>query len=131
VDEHVTLMREGDADQRFGIVLSGQVEVSIDGRRVLALGPGEVFGEQAWLDHLEHRHMMTAVSLEPSTYLEINPPALALATDEVQDLFRRQVSTVVVRRLADMARVAAQQAEPAVRGDYTATGGLDLQLVED
>lgn len=131
VDEHVTLMREGDADQRFAIVLSGQVEVSIDGRRVLTLGPGEVFGEQAWLDHLEHRHMMTSVSLEPLTYLEINPPALALATDEVQELFRRQVSTVVVRRLADIARVAARDGEPAIRGDYTATGGLDLQLVED
>lgn len=130
-DEHVTLMRQGDADQRFGIVLSGQVEVSIDGRRLLALGPGEVFGEQAWLDHLEHRHMMTAVSLEPMTYLEINPPALALATDEVQELFRRQVSTVVVRRLAEIGRIACMQGPPAVRGDYTATGGLDLQLVED
>lgn len=130
-DEHVTLMREGDADQRFGIVLSGEVEVSIEGRRVLALGAGEVFGEQAWLDHLEHRHMMTAVSLTPLTYLEINPPALALATEEVQELFRRQVSTVVVRRLAEIGRVAAQQGAPAVRGDYTATGGLDLQLVED
>lgn len=75
--------------------------------------------------------MMTAVSLEPMTYLEINPAALALATDEVQELFRRQVSTVVVRRLAEVSRALAKHCEPAIRGDYTATGGLDLQLVED
>ncbi|MDO9598280.1 MAG: protein kinase [Azoarcus sp.] len=130
-DEHVTLMRERDADQRFGIVLSGRVELSIEGRKVLELGTGEVFGEQAWLDHLEHRHMMTSVSLEPLIYLEINPAALALATEEVQELFRRQVSTVVVRRLADVSRALAKHGAPATRGDYTATGGLDLQLVED
>lgn len=130
-DECVTLMRERDADQRFGVVLSGRVELSIGGRKVLELGPGEVFGEQAWLDHLEHRHMMTSVSLEPLTYLEINPAALALATEEVQERFRRQVSTIVVRRLAEVARAFSEHSEPATRGDYTATGGLDLQLVED
>ncbi|NMG69004.1 serine/threonine-protein kinase [Parazoarcus communis] len=130
VGEHITLMRERDADQRFGIVLSGRVELSIEGRRILELGVGEVFGEQAWLDHLEHRHMMTVVTLEPLTYLEINPAALSLATEEVQERVRREVSTRIVRRLADVARALSAHCEPATRGDYTATGGLDLQLVE-
>lgn len=131
VDEHVTLMHERDADQRFGIVLSGRVELSIEGHKVLELGPGEVFGEQAWLDHLEHRHMMTAVSLETMTYIEINPAALALASDEVQERFRRQVSTIVVRRLAEVSRGLSRHNGPATRGNYTATGGLDLQLLAD
>lgn len=131
VDEHVTLMREGASDQRFGIVLDGRVEESIDGRRVIQLGVGELFGVQAWLDHLEHRHMMTVVSLQPLTYLEINPAALALASEEVLERFHRVVSTVVVRRMAEIARRAAEGAPAAVRGDFTATGGLDLQLLED
>src|SRR5690606_25766215 len=61
VDKHVTLIREGDTDQRFGIVLDGSVELSVDGRRVAELGHGEVFGAQAWLDHLEHKHSMSVV----------------------------------------------------------------------
>jgi non-specific serine/threonine protein kinase len=98
---------------------------------VTELGKGEVFGEQAWLDSLEHRHMLTVVSLESLTYLEINPAALALASDEVVERFRTQVSTIVVRRLADIARALSKHTGGAVVGDYTATGSLDLRLVED
>lgn len=130
-ESHVTLMREGEADQRFAIVLEGKVELSISGRKVTELGKGEVFGEQAWLDRIEHRHMLSVVSLAPLTYLEINPAALTLASDELVERFRAQLATVVVRRLADVARIAAQHAGAAVVGDYTATSGLDLRLLDD
>lgn len=131
VDEHVTLVHERDPDQRFGIVLEGRVELSIDGRRVFEFGVGEVFGEDAWLDEREHRRKITVVTLTPLTYLEINPAALALATDEVRENFRKEVATVLVRRFAELAKTVAQQQAPATQGDYTATGGLDLQLVDD
>jgi non-specific serine/threonine protein kinase len=130
-DERTTLMRERDADQRFGIVLEGEVEISVDGRRVARYGPGEFFGELAWLDSIDHRHLMSVVAVTATTYLEINPAALALATDEVRELFRTLLSTVVAKRLGAAARELAKQGEPAVRGDFTATGGLDLQLVDD
>ena len=130
VERHVSLVREGDSDQRFGIVLDGSVELSIEGRRVIELGVGEVFGAQAWLDHIEHRHMMSVVSLSPLTYLEINPAALALASEEVLERFRRELATVIVRRLALAARQLSAAGPPAVRGEFTATGGLDLQLLE-
>jgi non-specific serine/threonine protein kinase len=130
-DEHTTLMRERDADQRFGIVLEGEVEISVDGRRVARYGPGEFFGELAWLDSLDHRHLTTVVTVVATTYLEINPSALALASDEVRELFRTLLSTVVARRLGAAARELAKHGEAAVRGDFTATGGLDLQLVDD
>ena len=130
VDKNVALVREGDADQRFAIVLDGRVELSIGGRKVADLGRGEVFGEQAWLDNLEHRHMLSAISLEPLTYLEINPAALALASDEVVERFRTQVSTVVVRRLAGIARNLSQHMPAAAVGEYTATGALDLRLLD-
>ena len=130
VGQHVSLVREGDNDQRFGIVLEGMVELSIEGRRVMELGAGEVFGAQAWLDQLEHRHMLSAVSLTPLTYLEINPSALALASEEVLECFRRELGTVMVRRLAQVAKLLSAGGSPAVRGDFTATGGLDLQLLE-
>lgn len=130
-DGRTTIYRENEADQRFGVVLEGQVEVSVEGRRVTRLGPGEIFGELAWLDSKDHRHLNTIITAEPTTYLEISPAALALATDEVRDRFREQISTVVAKRLGEAARRLAAQGEEAVRGDFTATGGLDLQLVDD
>lgn len=131
VDKHVTLVREGDTDQRFGIVLDGSVELSVDGRKVMELGHGEVFGAQAWLDHLEHKHSMSVVSLTPLTYLEINPSALALASEEVLERFRRQLTTVIVRRMAQLAKRMSEDGPPAVRGEFTSTGGLDLQLIDN
>jgi non-specific serine/threonine protein kinase len=131
VDERTALIRERDADQRFGVVIDGEVEVSVEGRRVHRLGAGEVFGEGAWLDSVDHRHLSSVISVVRTTYIEINPAALALATEEVQGLFRKLLSTIIVKRLAAASRELARHGEPAVSADFTATGGLDLQLVED
>ena len=61
-DSNTLLMREGDSDQRFGIVIDGRVEVSVDGQRVSEVSYGEVFGELAYLDEQDHKHMYTAVT---------------------------------------------------------------------
>lgn len=125
------LYREGDSDQRFGMVLEGEVEISIDGRQVACLGAGEVFGELAWLDSVDHRHLATIISIEPTTYIEISPAALALATEEVLELFRSRLATVVTKRLAATARELSRGKAAAVRAEHTASGGLDLQLVDN
>jgi len=130
VGSDLGLMREGDMDQRFGIVLEGKVELSIEGRRVLEVGPGEVFGEQAWLDQLEHRQLLSAVSLDELSYLEVNPAALALASEEVLERFRRQLGTVAARRLAAVSRQAAVHAPAAVRAVRAAPIAHDLQIVD-
>ncbi|THF66878.1 cyclic nucleotide-binding domain-containing protein [Pseudothauera nasutitermitis] len=131
VDEFTTLMREGDADQRFGLLLDGEVEISVKNRRVMRLGPGEVFGEQAWLDHRDHRQSLSVITTRPSTYLDVSPAALALATEEVRERFRDRLTTCLVERMAALAERASAGAEEAARGNYTATAGLDLRLVED
>ena len=131
VEAGALLMREGDADQRFGIVVEGEVEVSVEGRRVSGLGAGEVFGELAWLDSLGHRHMTTVVAIRRTNFIEVNPAALALASDELRDLFRTTLCTVVAKRFAAAARELAKHGDPAVAGEFTTSNGLDLQLVED
>lgn len=131
VEAGALLIREGDADQRFGIVVEGEVEVSVEGRRVVRLGTGEVFGELAWLDNLSHRHMTTVVAVERTIFLEVNPSALALASDELRELFRTTLSTVVAKRFGAAVRELAKQGETAVVGEFSTSGGLDLQLVED
>ncbi|MBL0284767.1 MAG: protein kinase [Zoogloea sp.] len=129
-DSNTLLMREGDSDQRFGIVIDGRVEVSVDGQRVSEVSYGEVFGELAYLDEQDHKHMYTVVTTTTTTYLELNPAALSLATDECQDAFRRRLVTVVARRLGSAYRELAKTGAPAER--ITASGfGMELQLLDN
>jgi len=136
VPGHVRLIKEGDTEQRFGVLLEGRVELSVMGRRVMELGPGTIFGESAWLDRIHHRQTMSVVSLEPLTYLEINPAALILATEEVQEAFQQEVAFVVAHRLGALALVhsehcgAATEATAAASGSF-ATRMTGWRLLED
>ena len=130
VDANTLLIREGDSDQRFGIIVEGRVEMSVDGHRVCELAYGEVFGELAFLDQQEHRHSCTAVATTGTVYLEINPSALSLATDECQDAFRSRLVTIVARRLGQAYRELSKDGPPAER--ITVSGfGMELQLVDN
>ena len=129
-DSNTLLMREGDSDQRFGIVIDGRVEVSVDGQRVSEVSYGEVFGELAYLDEQDHKHMYTVVTTTTTTYLELNPAALSLATDECQAAFRSRLVTIVARRLGSAYRELAKTGAPAER--ITASGfGMELQLLDN
>lgn len=130
VKASTTLMREGDQDQRFGLIIEGRVELSVSGRRIIELGEDEVFGETAFLDELGHKHLYTVVTLADTTYLEINPAALALSTEESQDLFRRRLTTALTKRLGLLSAELARNAPAATRGTALAPGA-DLQLVDD
>ncbi len=130
-EPNTLLYKEGDADQRFGVVLEGEVELSVQGRAFVRISPGEVFGELAWLDNLDHKQLLTAIAASPLTYIEIRPSALALATDEVRERFRDLLSTQIAKRLANAAREVSLSHPEALRPDQTATTGIDLQLVDN
>lgn len=128
-DADTVLVREGEGDQRFGIIVKGQVEVSMDGRRVAELGEGEVFGELAYLN-AQHKHTGCVVSITPVTFLEVHPAALALATEEIQDRLRRELMARVATRLAAASHELARYGPPARRGSGYLPG-TELQLVDD
>ncbi|MDR1227756.1 MAG: protein kinase [Azoarcus sp.] len=119
----VKLVGEGGTGQRFGVLLEGRVELSLGGRRMMELGPGTVFGEMAWLDRVEHRQTLSVVSLEPLVYLEINPSALALASDEVQKIFCQKVAAAVAYRLGVIAAAHAKHCPPATEGNSDTASG--------
>ena len=132
IKEMSTIFVEGGSDDRFGVLIEGELELSVEGRVALTAGPGEIFGELAWMDELEHKHVMTAVAKTKLTYIEINPSALSLATEEVQALFQKAVASVTARRLGDALKRLAVYGESAMEGSAVTTGiSGALKLVED
>ena len=120
VDAGHTIYREGDDNTRFALVLEGDVSLSISGQRVGHAGAGTLVGELAWLDRASGRQACTATAVGRTQYVEINPAALALASDELQQLLRERVGGAVAHRLTAALRVFAKEralvAQQARRG---------------
>ena len=125
VSEKVALIREGDNNRLFGVVVTGFVEVSVEGRAVCRLGSGEVVGEMAYLHPCETKRTSTVVTLGPTLFLEINSAALDLGSDEVLERFHKTLVAKVIARLRGANKALAKLGQPAVRG---ISAGCDLEL---
>jgi len=133
----VAILREGEINRVFGMVVEGYVEVSIAGRTLCRLGVGEVIGEVAYLHPTRDERSATVVTLENSLFLEINAAALALASEELQERMRAALLGRMIDRMREVNRIAAGQGTPAVESAQSlmvgstraAPGsGLDLEL---
>ncbi len=129
-EANTAIIREGDQDQRFGLLIEGTVELAAGGKQICQIEAGDAFGETAYLDGVDHKHIFSVTSLTNVTFLEVNPAALALATEETLEAFRARLTTSMTRRLALLAGVVSEHAPAATRGKGMASG-LDLQLVDD
>ncbi|MDO6387986.1 serine/threonine-protein kinase [Uliginosibacterium sp. 31-12] len=125
------IVREGTTDQRFGILLEGEVELSINGKAVSVIGPGDCFGETAYLDSINHRQVCSVVSKNFVRYLEITPAALALTSEECLEHFRERLMTTVVQRMARADARLAEQGAPALRAVNVTSSSMELTLVDD
>jgi non-specific serine/threonine protein kinase len=131
IEAGTTLMREGDSDSRFGVVLEGEVEISCGGKRLRVMGPGEVVGEAAYLNAFEHKRHISAVALTRVSFLEVNPSALQLASEECLEHFRERLVTIASRRLAEAEkRLAAGGESVTLAPKAPKISALDMQLVE-
>jgi serine/threonine protein kinase len=133
--ENAVMMREGDTDNRFGLIVSGEAQVSVGGRLLAELGASDVVGEMGYLDPKHARRSATVIATSPIIFLEINPSALSLASEECLEHFRAQlISTVVQRLIRANAALAAQGEQvmlPTESGFCVAGVGLDLELAPD
>lgn len=119
VSPNVALIREGERNKLFGIIVSGCVEISVDGKALCRLGSSEPVGEVAFLHPSSDVRHATAVTLEPTLFVEINAAALALSSEELLERMRGALLTRLIRRLREVNKIAATLGQPAVQ----ATGG--------
>ncbi len=131
IEARISLIKEGSSDSRFGIIAEGQVEVSVNGRKVAELGPGDVFGESAFLDQQDKRQTASVSTITSVSYLEVNPAALDLSSEECLDRFRQRLTSIAIRRLAAAQRELARYGGPAQTVRDSNSAGFELQLVGD
>ena len=121
----VVLIREGEKNRIFGVVVDGFVEVSVDGRSICRLAAGEVVGEMAYLHPSDSTRSATVVTLEPTLFLEINSAALDLSSDELVERFNKTLTARVLGRMRSANQALAKLGQSAVQGRRT---GCDLEL---
>lgn len=134
MDAEELMCREESSERRLWLVVEGEVEVSLEGRRLAVVGPGEPVGELAYLDTLPDaepkRCNVTGVTLTKAICLEYNPAALALATDDCLEKFRQLLISAAVRRLAKAQREQAKRGQTAIK-PRDPLAGLELALLDD
>ena len=127
----ILLMREGDEESGFGIIIEGEVEVSVEDRVICRLGVGEVVGEMAYLNPDSPRRCASIVTLTPITYLDVNNAALALATEECFERFQKKLVATAIRRLVAADHSLASHGEQAHKPAASDRLEIELELVPD
>jgi len=136
VGKKVALMREGEANQIFGILTAGEVEVSVAGKVICRLGVGEPVGEMSYLYKRDPTHSATVVALTPCRLLEISMAALALASEELQERMQDALVSRVVQRVRQankrLAKIGAAASQPdEVIGEADVKGKFSLELAPE
>ena len=98
VHESRPLMIEGEEGSNFGVIIEGEVEVSLKGRQLAVYGPGEVVGELAFLSQGPSKRNTTVIAMVDTVYLEVNAAAYALASEECQEHFKQLIVGTLMRR---------------------------------
>lgn len=129
------LIREGERNKLFGVVISGSVEISVEGRILCQLGASEPVGEVAFLHPTDDLRHATVLTLEKTVFLEINAAALSLSSEELLGRMRDTLLARLIRRMREVNKVAAAQGEVSAKlagaSSMTRTqpgGGLRLEL---
>jgi MFS family permease len=93
------VIRQGDPGHRFYLVADGEVTVSVDGRQIADLGPGDFFGEIALLRNAPRNATVTAagpvhlLALERAEFLDAVTGSHAASQAADQAVDRRLAET--------------------------------------
>lgn len=113
VDEGVVeaghfLMRQGTSGRQAMVIVEGQARVVVDGTEVAAVGPGDIIGEVAMLDHSFRCASVVAVTrtrvlaVGPSQWGDFvgHPTVLSLLTRQLAGRVRDADALIAARPVA-------------------------------
>jgi serine/threonine protein kinase len=91
------IVRQGDMDDRFYVIVAGQVDVDADGHSVGVLGVGDCFGESSSVP--DARRQATIRSKSPVTLLQVSSTLLETLSASCQLRFNRMFLRTLIQRL--------------------------------
>ena len=95
VPEGKVLITQGERGREFFVIVSGEVEVRRDGKKLTTLGPGSFFGEMALLSNRPRTATVTV--LTPLRVLVIADRAFVDLLDSMPDLWLKVARALVER----------------------------------
>jgi len=101
VPEGKVLAQQGTPGREFYVILEGKAGVSIDGRDVAILGPGDFFGEMALLD--QGLRVATVTAETPMEVAVLDPREFATLVEEHPGVARK-IMKGLAQRLRDSER---------------------------
>ncbi len=92
-----TIIKEGEVDNSFYVLLSGAVTIEKDGRHIGVLRQGDCFGEMGYLSQIERT--ATVKAKNDVTLIKVNAITLDKAEEGTQLRFLKTVVKTVISRL--------------------------------
>jgi serine/threonine protein kinase len=103
------IIREGDHGDSFYLLISGEVDVTLDGSQLNVIKPGGCFGEILYFAEHAERRTTTITARNEVTIIEIRAETLRNATDACQVGFNKAFMRVLIERLMQANRQLAQR----------------------
>jgi len=97
------IVREGELDERFYIIVSGNVEVMTGGRAIGTLGAGECFGEASYVQGTRRSASICAGS-EGVTVIRVSATLLEQASTACQLRFNKVFLRSLIQRLQSVGK---------------------------
>jgi eukaryotic-like serine/threonine-protein kinase len=93
------MMREGEQGDFFCMVIQGEVRVTKNKKLLSVLGPGECFGEMAYLSLSGHERGATVTAARDSIIMQVKVGDLGKASADCRSKFDRAFIGILVERL--------------------------------
>ncbi len=114
VDE--TVVVEGDGEDSFYIIISGDVAVSKQGTHVGCLGEGDCFGEMGYLSRIKRTATVTAQG--PVSLLKVNATLIEQVTSDCQLRFYKVFMKTLIERLSVTTNLMVQASRDDPRQSF-------------
>jgi len=98
VEKGKTIIQEGEIDDSFYILISGQVLVQTRSKEVAVLEKGQCFGEMAYLTG--EARSATIITKEECILLKISSTLLNGLSEDIQLLFFKNFTQTIIKRLS-------------------------------